>query len=133
MKGRRWWLTLGRQFGKVCRLDIYITISLVKKLPLPPLPLRIGNTFHYNASCIHRFLLENFPIYYQQKTVRGRIAQSFAKKNCTKFAHFHCVKCVRPIKLSCYGDICIFVQEGGILVDFTSTSFIAIKTFASPE
>ena len=43
------------------------------------------------------------------------------EKHCTKFANFHCVKCVRPIKLSCYGDICIFVQQGGILVDFAFT------------
>ena len=43
------------------------------------------------------------------------------EKHCTKFANFHCVKCVRPIKLSCYEDICIFVQHGGILGDFTFT------------
>ena len=43
------------------------------------------------------------------------------KKTLQKFANFHCVECVRPIKLSCYEDICIFVQHGGILVDFTST------------
>ena len=44
------------------------------------------------------------------------------EKHCTKFANFHCVKCVRPIKLSCYEDIYVFCPTWwDNILDFIST------------
>ena len=59
-------------------------------------------------------------------TVRGRNRDCLVvcqkKKHCTKFANFHCVKCVRPIKLSCYEDIYVFCPTWwDNILDFIST------------